>query len=114
MSLDIGPPLPLPSPAPEAFGMVQSIAGARAEGHPVHVMSGSHCLSPAPWYMTMGMQEKVSGQEDGWTPCKYCAIALAKRPSGPLTKWSPSSFAINVHLIYVHPQAILSKVDHLE
>ncbi|KAF8465449.1 hypothetical protein DFH94DRAFT_686377 [Russula ochroleuca] len=36
-------------PAPEAFGTVQSVAGARAEGHPVRVMSGSHRLSPVPW-----------------------------------------------------------------
>ncbi|KAF8486967.1 hypothetical protein DFH94DRAFT_678040 [Russula ochroleuca] len=80
--------VPVPSSAfALSFGMVQSIAGARAAGHPVRVMSGSHHLSPAPWYMTMGMQEKVSGQEDGWTLCKYRAVALAKRPSGPLTEW---------------------------
>ncbi|KAF8469363.1 hypothetical protein DFH94DRAFT_685319 [Russula ochroleuca] len=108
LSLNIGPPLPLPSvgtyvqrcawwilstgtlnllPAPEAFGTVQSIAGARAEGHPVRVTSGLHHLSPVPWCVTVGMQEKVSGQEDGWTLCKYCAVTLAKRPSGPLTEW---------------------------
>jgi hypothetical protein len=112
LSLNIGPPLPLPSvgtyvqrcawwilstgtlnllPAPEAFGTVQSIAGARAEGHPVRVTSGLHHLSPVPWCVTVGMQEKVSGQEDGWTLCKYCAVTLAKRPSGPLTEWSVSS-----------------------
>ena len=112
LSLDVGPPLPLPSvgtyaqrcawwilststldllPAPEAFGTVQSIAGARAEGHPVRVTSRSHRLSPVPWCVTVGMQEKASGQEDGWTLCKYRAVALAKRPSGPLTEWSVSS-----------------------
>jgi hypothetical protein len=31
-----------------------------------------------------------TGQEDGWTLCKYCAVTLAKRPSGPLTEWSVS------------------------
>ncbi|KAF8486964.1 hypothetical protein DFH94DRAFT_678037 [Russula ochroleuca] len=87
-----------------------SVAGARAEGHPVHVTSRSHCLSPAPWYMTMGMQEKVSGQEDGWTLCKYRAIALAKRPSGPLTEWSsyPSLDFCVIYLSSLPPRWILS------
>jgi hypothetical protein len=57
---------------------------------PVRVTSGSHHLSPVPWFVTMGMQEKVSRQEDGWTLCKYHAVTLAKRPSGPLTEWSVS------------------------
>jgi hypothetical protein len=70
--------------------MVQSVAGARAEGHPV---CGDIRVTPPPSCAMVcghGDAGEGTGQEDGWTLCKYRAVALAKRPSGPLTEWSVS------------------------
>jgi hypothetical protein len=104
LSLDVGSPLPLPSvgtyaqrcawwilststldllPAPEAFGTVQSVAGAQAEGHPVRVTSRSHCLSPVPWCVTVGMQEKAQGKRMDGHSASIMLSPLQKDPVGP-------------------------------